>query len=196
MADNSVDPVVATGQPNPPASSRFLKRLVRYVIFLLVLLVLGMYLWKIFAVRSAETKLEVERSIMMEAQRQALDEQAKKMLRLAALPLAWAVRTEMMNNNLGQVDEYFRDLIRNPGVLLVALIGKEDKVVLATDRKLETQASDSLFSKNIRNADEIVIEDSESVLRLGVPIMGLNEKLGVLVMDFRRDSPQAPEMGN
>jgi hypothetical protein len=196
MADNSVDPVVATGQPNPPASSRFLKRLVRYVIFLLVLLVLGMYLWKIFAVRSVETKLEVERSIMMEAQRQALDEQAKKMLRLAALPLAWAVRTEMMNNNLGQVDEYFRDLIRNPGVLLVALIGKEDKVVLATDRKLETQASDSLFSKNIRNADEIVIEDSESVLRLGVPIMGLNEKLGVLVMDFRRDSPQAPEMGN
>jgi hypothetical protein len=196
MADNSVDPVVATGQPNPPASSRFLKRLVRYVIFLLVLLVLGMYLWKIFAVRSVETKLEVERSIMMEAQRQALDEQAKKMLRLAALPLAWAVRTEMMNNNLGQVDEYFRDLIRNPGVLLVALIGKEDKVVLATDRKLETQASDSLFSKNIRNADEILIEDSESVLRLGVPIMGLNEKLGVLVMDFRRDSPQAPEMGN
>jgi hypothetical protein len=193
MADNSLEPVAVSGKANPPAASRFLNRLVRFVIFLLMVLVVSMYVWKQFAVRSAETKLEVERSKMMAAQSRALDDQAQQMLRLTALPLAWAVRTEMMRGTLDQVDDYFRDLIRTPGVLLVALIGKEDKVVLATNRKLETQAADGLFSKTIRNTDDIVIENSESVLRLGVPIMSPNEKLGVLVMEYRPENPQAPK---
>jgi hypothetical protein len=191
MADQSPSPVAGSEKPARTFFSRFLRYAVGFLLLLLVVLVAGMYVWKTLAVRSLERQMEVQRSEMLVEQGRALNAQAQKMLRLTALPLAWAVRSEMMRGNLDPVDDYFRELIRKPGVLLIALINKEDKVVLATNRKLETQSADGLFSKAIRDADDIVIEDSDPLLRLGVPIMSLNEKLGVLVMDYRLQNPLA-----
>ena len=90
----------------------------------------------------------------------------------------------MMQGNLSQIDDYFGDFVREKGVLSIFLIDKENKVVLATNRKLQTQTADQVVSQTIRDAESIRIEKHDSVLRLGVPIMNLNEKLGVLVVDY------------
>jgi hypothetical protein len=41
-----------------------------------------------------------------------------------------------------------------------------------------------VVSQTIRDAENILIEKSESVLRMGVPIMSFNEKIGILVVDY------------
>jgi hypothetical protein len=194
MADHSPSPVAGSEKPARSFVSRFLRYTVGFLLLLLVVLVVGIYVWKTLAVRSLERQMEIQRSEMLVERDRALNAQAKDMLRLTALPLAWAVRSEMMRGNLDPVDDYFRELIRKPGVLLIALIDKEDKVVLATNRKLETQSAVGLFSKAIREADDIVIEDSESLLRMGVPIMSFNEKLGILVMEYHLQNPLASKL--
>lgn len=159
-------------------------RLLRYAILVMILLALGMYIWKELAVQNVEMEMEEQRIEMAEEQQRALDAKTQTMLQLTALPLAWAVRGEMMQGNLSQVDDYFRNFVREEGVVSIFLIDKESKVVLATNRKLETQPADQIVSQAIRDAESVLIEKSDSVFRLGVPIMSFNEKLGVLVVDY------------
>jgi predicted Holliday junction resolvase-like endonuclease len=168
-------------------------RLLLYTVFILILVVLGMYGWKVLAVRDLEQKLELQRTEMAQEQQKALEIQARVMLRLTALPFAWAVRTEMMRGDLGRVEDYFGDFVREPGVLSILLIDKENQVVAATNRKYETLPADHVISQSIQDAETVVVEKSESVLRLGVPIMSFNEKIGILVVDYEPQDSQMPK---
>jgi len=159
-------------------------RLSLYTIFVLLLLAFGIWVWKELSVRKVEQEMGDQRIEMEKEQQTALEAQARAMLQLTAMPLAWAVRSEMMQGNLSQINDYFGDFVREKGVQSIFLIDKENKVVLATNRKLETLPADQVVSQSIRDAESVQIEKHDSVLRLGVPIMSLNEKLGVLVVDY------------
>ena len=166
-------------------------RLSLYAIFVLLLLAFGLWAWKELSVRGLEREMEDQRTEMEKEQQTALEAQARAMLQLTAMPLAWAVRSEMMQGNLSQINDYFRDFVREKGVLSIFLIDKDNKVVLATNVKLETQPADQVVSQAIRDAENIRIEKHDSFLRLGVPIMNLNEKLGILVVDYAAGSSGA-----
>jgi hypothetical protein len=170
-------------EPAKPGPT-FGTRLLRYSILVLILLALGIYIWKELAIQGLELKMEDQQIEMVKEQQKALDAQTRTMLQLTALPLAWAVRGEMMEGNLSQVDSYFRDFVREEGVLSIFLIDQENKVALATNKKLETQSADQVVSQAILDAESVLIEKSDSVYRLGVPIMSFNEKLGIMVVDY------------
>jgi hypothetical protein len=193
QASNQAQSAAESGRP----ARRLMQRLLIYTfgafIFALIALVAGVYAWKIASVRSLEQKMEVQRNEMTEERRQALEVQARDMLRITSRPLAWAVRAEMIRGNLGQIDDYFRDFVREDGVVSIVLIDKNGQVALATNRKLETQPADGVVSKNILDTDDVVIEELGAILRLGVPIMSFNEKLGVLVLDYQPRDSRAPK---
>lgn len=191
LAHAATEPAVP--QPAaPPARSTLWQRLRRNPVvmtvgaaILLLLLVAGsLYLWKVWAVRSAEQRFAAERTQFSTAQRQAIEGQSREMLRLAARPLAWAVRAELLRGNVGQVDDYFREFVREHGVNAMLLVGPDRKVQLATNRKLETQAADGLVSKAILDAVDVTVEVIGTGMRMGVPVMGFDRKLGVLVIDY------------
>jgi hypothetical protein len=161
----------------------------------LILLVLGMYAWKTTAVRGVERRMESQRVELTAARQKALESQARGMLRLAGRPLAWAVRAEMLRNNLEQVDDYFNDFVREPGIVGVVLIGKEGTVLLATNRKLVGQPALDVVSKTVLEATGVTVEESGGVQRLAVPVMSFNERLAVLAVDYvpaRGEAAQAP----
>ena len=153
--------------------------------FLVVLLLLGgAYGYRVWEMRGLEQRFALERSQVSTAQRRALDVQARDLLRLAARPLAWAVRAELLRGNLGQVDDYFREFVRERGVNSVLLVAPDGKILLATNRKLETQAADTLVPKAILDAPDVSLETAGGLLRLGVPVMGFDRRLGLLVIDY------------
>jgi len=162
------------------------------LVALLILLPLGVYAWRALTVRSMAQRMEAQKTEMVEARRAALKLQARDMLRLAARPLGWAVRTEMLRNNLGPVDDYIRQFVREPGVRSLILVGKDGRILLASDRKLETQSADPLVSKAIREATDVVVEEAGDFIRLGVPVMGFDDRMGVLVVDYAPPAP-APQ---
>jgi hypothetical protein len=181
--DKGIDPSLYMEKPDKPARP-IVGRIRLYTYMVLILLILGMYLWKLFAVQSLEESMENQRTEMIQRQQDALEAQAHAMLRMTAQPLAWAVRAEMMRDNLSQVDDYFRDFVKEQGVQSIFLIDKNNQVAVATNRKLEAQPADSIVSQTIRDTKKVVIEPFESGLRLGIPIMSFNEKIGILVVDY------------
>ena len=154
------------------------------VFLVLLLLVGGTYAWKVWTERGLERRFAAERSQLSTTQRQALAVQARDLLRLAARPLGWAVRAELLRGNVGQVDDYFREFVRERGVSSVLLVGPDRKILLASNRKLETQAADAFVSKTILDAPDVTIEEAGGLIRLGVPVMGFDRRLGVLVIDY------------
>jgi hypothetical protein len=190
QADRHASSIQGAGKPPRSLASRLLIYTTVGAIIVLILLVLGMYIWKNSEVRNLEQKIDIRQAEMTEERHHALDVQAQNMLRLAAIPLAWAVRTEVMRGDLSRVDDYFRDFVREPGVQSVLLIDKDNKIALASNRKLETLPANKVVSQAILDAQDTVIERPDSILRLGVPIMSFNEKLGILVVDYRLQDRQ------
>ncbi len=150
----------------------------------LILAAAGVYVWQNVTVRQLQARFAAERNASTSAQRQALTTQARDLLRLTARPLAWAVRAEMLRDNLGQVDDYFREFVRERGVSSLILVDKNGKIVLATNRKLETQAGDSVVAKNLLESNEVAIEETGTTLRMVVPVMSFDRRLGTLVIDY------------
>ena len=181
--EKKIDSSLYVQKPEKPKST-LAARIRLYTYMLLILIIIGMYVWRMFSVQSLEKRLEAQRTEMIQQRQEAVDLQAQSMLRMTAQPLAWAVRAEMMRDNLSQVDDYFRDFVRGEGVQSIFLIDAKNQVAVATNRKLEAQPVDNVVSQEIRNTKTVVIEPTESGMRVGIPIMSFNEKIGILVMDY------------
>jgi hypothetical protein len=184
--DAKVEGVQGTGTGGLAAALRRRWRLylAGTVVVVLALVVGAVYVWKTVAVRRLEARLSAERSASTSAQHQALTTQARDLLRLTARPLAWAVRAEMLRNNLGQVDDYFREFVRERGVAALILVDKDGRIALATNRKLETQSAEAFVAKSLLDSSDVAVEEAGTTLRLVVPIMGFDRRLGTLVVDY------------
>jgi hypothetical protein len=184
----SVPTASAAAESEPPKPSRPRRRPLVYataaVVVVLILATLAVYVWKLTAVRGLEARLTQERNASSSAQRQALDAQARELLRLTARPLAWSVRAELLRGNLGQVDDYFRELVRERGVAQIMLVDEKGRIALATNRKLETQPAEAIVKPALLGASDVASEESGASLRLAVPVMAFDRRLGTLIVDY------------
>ncbi len=150
----------------------------------LCLLAAGLYVWKLVAVRRVEQAMQAQQTELTQARRVAIGLQAAEMLRLATLPLGWAVRGEMLKDNLNQVDDYFRLFIRERGVESLLLVDKDGKVVVASDQKLVGRSAADLVSSALLATAEPAQEQTGKRVRQVVPIMAFDARIGTLVMDY------------
>jgi len=168
------------------------QKLLFAVLAALVLAVAGMYVWKVSAVKGVQEKiaqLEAEnataRNQLAERANQLYMAQTKQALSQFSVPFAWAVRREMMANNLDQVDQYFTDLVKLPGFKSAVLSGPDGKVLVSSDRKNLAVAFDSIYPADYLQASDIKVEQGSSgSLVAVVPIMGLNQHLGTVVLEY------------
>ena len=158
----------------------------------LVVVILGMYIWKGSAVSAVEaklTQLQAEqaqaRAGLIEQARQLDANHAEASLKRFSSPFAWAIRRELMASNLDQVDQYFTELVQMEGFESAVLDTPDDKVVVSSDRKKLGQAFSSLYAGQHLQATAIKIERTGTGgLRAIIPIMGLNQPLGTVVLDY------------
>jgi len=183
----------AAAAARPPAlGGRGLLYTAGALVVLLALLLAAVVVRNRITLRRLEGTLETQRTEMTEARQRALDTQGREILRLAGLPLAWAVRGEVLKDNLQQVDDYFRRFVKEPGVQSLLYVDKEGRIVIATDRKLEGQAAAGLVSTALIEATEVTLEENPPGIRLAVPIMAFEARAGVLLLDYVLRDPAAP----
>ena len=158
----------------------------------LVVVTAAMYAWKVAAVATQEDKFAQAEAQHAQARVQ-LVEQARQLdasrseagLRLFSTPLAWVIRREVMAANLDQVDQYFTDLVQMPGFQSAVLANPDGKILVASDRKQLAVPFASLYPADYLQAGDIRIERSASAgLRAIIPILGLKQHLGVLVLEY------------
>jgi len=135
--------------------------------------------------RDASEKASIEKLRYEEA----LDERALALqrsdVRLFAVPLAWAVRRELMQQNYGQIDEYFNELVRRKQFGVLMLLDPDGTVRVATDRNLQGAAFSGLYPGMNAASEEIVSYSlSEGSSLFLVPVMGLNARIGTIAFVY------------
>ncbi len=176
-------------QPEQDANKSFIIAHWRLIgCFLLVLAIAGMYLWKNVAVYRAKAQLT-------ERAGQIITDQNKSLLRLAVVPLVWAVRTEMMGGNYNQINLYLTQFVKEQNVKEIVVAKPDGTIVAATDKKLEGASVASVFPPSVLQEDKTILSTQENGdIMVVSPVMGLSEKLGVLILLYTppRYSLQGP----
>jgi Tfp pilus assembly protein PilO len=169
-----------------------------WVALVLILALLGALGWQALMMKRAESRLETERQTLgaqFEADRGALlndvrakaDANADETKRQFGMVLAWAVRGEMLRNNLDQVDQYFSQIIKLPHTELALLADSSGKVRVSTDRRHLGAALTTLVPVEATLQQAVSVQRAADEARLLViPIMGLNSRLGTVVVRYRQ----------
>ena len=137
----------------------------------------------------AETEKDNQR-LEREAQN-AVIRAHEQQLRLLAKPFSWAVRIEMMNNAISQVNLYANELVKEKNMSSIMIVDEAGKIISSTDKKWEGREYSAIGKQQYLDADSTIIENiSDSVLVMSSPIMGFNNRLGTLVLTYSLNLPQ------
>lgn len=172
----------STGPARPARSNRPFW----IAIGVLALLWIATYAWKVASVNRVEDRLAEQEAIWEEGARHAVQQNTRSMLGLAAVPLGLSAREEAMARNYGLMQERFERLLREPGVERVLYATAGDSIAVATDRSLIGKPLSSAVPVRYTRpvGTNVVLEDG-AYLAI-VPITGLNERLGVVVLTYRQ----------
>ncbi len=145
-------------------------------ILLLVLAIAGMYAWKNVAVTSAKAQVA-------ESANRIITEQNKSLLRLVAVPLTWAVRSEMIRNNYDQINQYLNQFVKEKNMKEIIVAKPDGTIVVATNKKREGTSVTSAFPPAVLQEDKTTVTTLENGdLMVVSPVMGLSTKQGILIL--------------
>lgn len=187
--DQAENNAIASGKPRGMSWER---KVMLGLVIALVAVAAYMYGWKVAAVDTVEKKLAQAEAQQAEAHAQQikqikqLDEaRAEEALRLFSIPLAWAIRRELMVGNLNQVDQYFGQLVQIRGFKSAVLARPDGKVIVASDRKKLVETFSGLYPGVNLDSNEIMLERvGNGIFRAIIPIFGLNKHLGMVVVEY------------
>ncbi len=156
----------------------------------LVGLILIVIVWKFIAVSKVESdmakKLENERVMITQQAREYADTQYAREEERFGQVLSWAVRGELIRNNLDQIDQYLSEIVKMRDTERVVLISDEGQLLVSTDKRLEETKGTELFPKEILNLQKITIKsDVDGRKILVIPVMGLNKKIATVVVSYK-----------
>ncbi|MEK6595793.1 MAG: hypothetical protein AABZ18_04665 [Pseudomonadota bacterium] len=158
------------------------------LVFLGIIVII--FAWKLIAVSKVESdmakKLENERVVIIQQAREYADQQYIKEEERFGQVLSWAVRGELIRNNIEQIDQYLSEIVKMKDTERVVLIGDDGQLLVSTDKRLEEAKGVEIFPKEILNLQKITIKsDVDGKKILVVPVMGLNKKIATVVVSYK-----------
>lgn len=158
--------------PDPAAEKNNKWRFIwnhKLVLFLLLIIIVGAG-WAAVKYYSLQRSLKKEKLAI-----------TSKFVEETSRVFSWAIRSEMQRDNLEQVNQFFMTLVKEPGFRKIQLIDvKNSKVLISTDKKDEgTLVSDT----TVLNASVVKHQIDGDIIRSVTPVMGLNSRIGILVID-------------
>ncbi|MBY0499025.1 MAG: hypothetical protein K2P74_05385 [Nitrosomonas sp.] len=162
----------------------------KYAVILVGVIVV-IFAWKIIAVNKAESdmakKLEHERVLITQQAREYADHQYIKEEERFGQILSWAVRGELIRNNIDQIDQYLSEIVKMKDTERVVLINDDGKLLVSTDKRLEEANGTELFPREILNLQKITVRsDVDGKKVLVVPVMGLNKKIATVIVSYKQ----------
>jgi len=166
-------------QPEQNDAVGILKRQWHVLLIIVLLIALGaLYLWKNNAVNSTREEVKAQAA-------RVIAERNAELLRLVSVPLVWAVRGEMMRGNYDQINQYLINFVREPHVQDVILAKTDGMILLATNKRLEGKPVTDSLPASVLQVEKTTVSSLEGRgLMSASPVMGLNRKLGVLIVVY------------
>ena len=159
--------------------------------FVLVGLIVFVFAWKVIAVNKVESDMnkliESERTLITQQAREQADKQYQKEEERFGQVLSWAVRSELIRNNLDQVGLYLNEVVKTINADRIVLISEKGELLVSTDKRLEDAKGTEVYPKEVINEHKITIKSDVNGKKLLVaPISDFNKRIAVLVVSYNR----------
>lgn len=157
----------------------------KHFLSLLLLLAVGVSIvWALISQNRLEKKHEAEIEQLISDHNSVVNDLVLDKAKLTTSTLALAVRSELIDENKDQVNQYFLQMIKNKQISKIMLVNhKSGQIEMSTNRKDES----TIFqNKNLLTAKNVVSEDTGSVITTATPVMGLNNQMAVLVVEITK----------
>ena len=153
----------------------------KLITFLIAVIVI-LSLWAFIKISLLENKFKKDTLKLKSDYENKIDSLTTKQLMLSSKVFSWDIRSELTRENKEQVNQFFLNFIKEPGVSKVEFVNALDgRVMLSTNKKDEGL----VFPNQVALATtETINYRNDSVLSIVSPVMGLNNKLGVLVIEY------------
>ena len=169
---------VKTEKPKPS----FLRKNIVPII-LLVILIAGFAYFSI-KINNSENRFKEEKTQMITKYETEKDSLKITQLEFASTVFSWSVRSELMRNNTENLNQLLTVFVKKSGAELVQLIKPENNVVLlSSDKKFEGLPYNKKLDNNLSTT---MVLKEEGLVRIITPVMGLNNKIGVLVVEVKK----------
>jgi len=156
-----------------------------FVLFLIVVIII-ILLWAVSKIKIVENRSIKEKEQLVNLYEVRMDSLHLSNMELTAKVFSWAIRSEMTRQNMEQVNQFFSGFVKEPNIRKIQLIDPvSGKVLLSSDKKDEgTIVEDAL----ILQTEETIHLTAETGEKIISPVMGLDTRIGVLVIELTKIS--------
>lgn len=156
-----------------------------YIVVVVVAAAVGIYLWKLISENNLRRNMENQRIVLTERAQLILENKTHDLLNLMTVPFVWAVRKEMIRENYDQINEYLTQFVKNREIKNIVVVDTNGIIAVATDKKQEGKSFSMYYQQEYLGHTEInIVDDSEGNIQIVAPIMGLNRRIGTLLITF------------
>jgi len=179
-----------TRQSLNKADSSNVKKTILTIIGIALILLIGIWIWKAIEIKSLKKASEKDKIALKEQATRQIVESNEVHLKLLAKPIIWALRSEMMQGNLSQVNLYLNDLVKEKDFQEIVVANAKGTIVSSTNKKDEGQPFSTIGKESSLSSDNTNLENvSDSLLIMTSPIMGFNNRLGTLYIKYSLQKP-------
>jgi len=152
--------------------------------FLSLLLLLGIIIavvWGIIGKNRLEKAHKAEIEQINTQYNKAMDSIVNEKAKMITSTFALAVRSELIDENKDQVNQYFLQMIKNRQIAKIMLVNQNTgEIEMSTNKK-----DIGLIFKNgnLLRTKDVISENKADVVTTATPIMGLNKQLAVLIVE-------------
>lgn len=150
-----------------------------------ILLISGILIWKAIQIDQLKQSAKRDQDRLRQDAQNAVVNVHRQHLRLLAKPYAWAVRAEMIRGNTAGVNDYANEMIKEKNFQSIIVADAGGKIISSTNKKFEGRPFTTVGKESYLTTDTTIVEQADSnVLVVASPVMGFNNRLGTLVINY------------
>ncbi|MEI6122453.1 MAG: hypothetical protein WCQ95_02380 [Bacteroidota bacterium] len=164
------------------------------IICLLIVVPTAIYLWKQAEINKLKKQQETQINAFRADAKAKIDNCNKNNIETLTRVFSWAVRSEMLRNNIDQVNTYMTTLVKAADLNDISVIKSDGMVVLSTNKKYEGNAYAGPVASQLSTINDVVSQNGQDNNIIVIsPIMGLDTRLGSIVITY---TPKTYVFGN
>lgn len=154
-------------------------------ILVAIILLVALWAWKAIETNKIRKNAETEQNNLKTEAEGYIVQTHEQHLRLLAKPFVWAVRSQMLEGNMSQVNLYMNEMVKEKNFQRISLVDAQGKIISSTNKKDERQAFATIGNDADLSNDQTNVQVlQDSVIHLTSPVMGFNNRLGTLVISY------------
>ena len=168
----------------PLDSGKDTRRPVLITLIIALVLIGAIWVWKSLTISKLKEKAATEQLALKKQASDRIMKTHSEHLKLLAKPFVWALRTEMLQGNLNQVNLYMSDMVKEPNVQRIIIANEKGIIIASTNKKDEGQPFATIAKDAPVAPEQATVVAAGNLLTMTSPIMGFNNRLGTLLISY------------